>query len=362
MKTRIFFIVAFSALVMSVGAATKRRVWNGPAKQPEPPKLEDLPMIPVDTLATKDADTKIIIYSNDTWRYYRPTLPARYDNLPVYTQHWDTDQIFAYRDVEVSDLPSVIELKLFSDIDGFHAPITGHIISPYGPRGRRNHNGVDVPLKVGDPIYATFDGKVRYSKYNTGGFGNLVIIRHLNGLETYYAHMTRANVESGDYVKAGQIIGFGGTTGRSYGPHLHFEVRYCDHTFDPQFIIDFENGLPRFQTFSLKNSYFNIKSRASDLLDEDINYEYNPSDTLLQAQSSDDGGTILERAEKQNIVAASVKAPVASQQKNVYYTVKSGDNLGKIAAKNGTTVAQLCKLNNITAKTTLKAGQKLRVK
>ena len=97
----------------------------------------------------------------------------------------------------------------------------------------------------------------------------MVIVRHENGLETWYAHLSRINVAVNDYVKSGQVIGFGGSTGRSRGPHLHFEMRYCDQTFDPEFIIDFQSGQLRYQTFALEKKFFNIHSRASEILEED---------------------------------------------------------------------------------------------
>ena len=97
---------------------------------------------------------------------------------------------------------------------------------------------------------------------NTGGFGNLVIVRHPNGLETWHAHLSKLNVQVNEYVKTGQVIGFSGNTGRSRGPHLHFEMRYCDQTFDPEFIIDFPTGCLKYHTFALEKSFFNIHSRA----------------------------------------------------------------------------------------------------
>lgn len=321
------------------------------------PKLEDLPQRAIDTLDTPDPETKVILYSNNTWSYYRPTLQAL-DELPVYKEHWDTTQVFAYRSIELADLPPVIDLKLISSLSDFHYPVMGKVLSKYGRRGRRNHNGVDIPLQIGEPVYATFDGRIRYSKYNTGGFGNLVIIRHRNGLETWYAHLTKRNVEPEQYVKAGQIIGFIGSTGRSRGPHLHYEMRYCDQTFDPEFIVDFETGQLRYQTFALEKSFFNINSRASDQLEEEDDWD--DSFKLLASESNENTSEdILER----------ITNPQKSQQSEginpsnaVYHTIRQGDMLSKLAVRYGVSIDQICRLNGISRTTILRLGRKLRIK
>lgn len=322
-------------------------------------KIEDLPRIPMDTIATPDPESKIIIYTNNTWEYYRPTLKAL-DELAVYQRNWDTTQVFSYRSVELSDLPAVQEISLIHSMSDFHYPIRGKVFSKYGPRGRRNHNGVDIPLKVGEPIYATFGGKVRYARYNAGGFGYLVILRHENGLETWSAHLTKVNVKTNDYVKAGQVIGFGGNTGRSRGPHLHFEVRYCDQTFDPERLIDFESGSIRYQTFALEKGYFNIHSRASDQLDEDDDGAF--VSTLL-AENSDGEDVSADIIDK--IAQSQQKSTAVSQSRSgaVYHTIKSGDMLGSISRRYGVSIDQICRLNpGLTRTTTLALGRKIRVK
>lgn len=304
------------------------------------PKLEDLPRIPIDTIQTGDPQTRIILYSNNTWEYFRPELEKN-NELPIYTQHWVTDQVFAYRSIELKDIPSEVELRLVDKLDEFHTPVQGKVYSKYGPRRRRAHNGVDIPLKMYEPIYATFEGKVRYAKFNSGGFGNLIIIRHINGLETWYAHLSRNNVKVGDYVKAGQVIGFSGNTGRSRGPHLHYEMRYQDQTFDPEFLIDFENGRLKYQTFMLEKKFFNIYSRASELLEEDEELDF----PLL----SDDSAPVkAEDAERAN--------------REIWHIIKSGDMLGKLARRYGVTVNQICRLNGIKPTTTLRPGKRLRIK
>ena len=328
-----------------------------------PPKLEELPRIPVDTVDSGDPDTKIILYSNNTWSYYRPDMHL-YDELPVYTDHWDTSQIFSYKSIELADLPDHLDLCLINHPSEFHYPIKGMVRSKYGIRKRRNHNGVDIPLSTGEPIHATFDGKVRYSKFNAGGYGNLVIVRHKNGLETWYAHLCRTNVEENEYVKAGQVIGYGGNTGRSTGPHLHFEVRYCDQTFDPEFLFDFPSGQLKTELFALEKSYYNIHSRASELLiedDEGFDFPDNDANLMLLAEMGD------TTASQQLLALAVAREQAAEQARReaaaaVYHTVASGDMLGTIAPKYGVSIDQICRLNNITRTTTLRLGRKLRVK
>ena len=351
-KRVISFFIFCVVISTTVLGQSRRRSSSVPPQL----NLEALPCRPMDTLPTEDPETQIILFSNNTWSYYRPTLVVR-DSLPVYTRHWDTSQVFAYKSIAYEDLPQVTELNLVQELADFHAPIIGDIFSKYGPRGRRNHNGVDIPLKIGEPIYATFDGKVRYAKYNTGGFGNLVIVRHENGLETWYAHLSRINVAVNDYVKSGQVIGFGGSTGRSRGPHLHFEMRYCDQTFDPEFIIDFQSGQLRYQTFALEKKFFNIHSRASEILDDD--------DFMMLAglDSTVTSSDILEHiAEAQQKEEQKSKQTTLSQGTAVYHTIRQGDMLSKLAVKYGVSVRQICRLNNINENTILRLGRKLRIK
>ena len=196
---------------------------------------------------------------------------------------------------------------------------------------------------------AAFDGKVRYAKYNTGGYGYMVILRHPNGLETWHAHLSKLNVKVGDYVKTGQIIGFGGNTGRSRGPHLHFETRYQDQSFDPEFLFDFENALLRYQTFALERSFFNIHSRASEILEEDDNDFEIPGDLLAEA-----GEETIQRVIE--------KSTPANDTGAVYHKIVSGDMLGKLAVKYGVSIDQICRLNGITRTSTLNLGRKLRIK
>lgn len=283
----------------------------------------------IDTLATESPYLSIILFNDNTWRY---VMAEEFRNDPeVFSDHWNTTATHAYSDVELSSLPEATPIRLVDSLGSYHHPYIGRITSRYGPRRGRAHQGLDISLKIGDPVYATFDGKVRMSKA-AGNYGNLVIIRHNNGLETYYAHLSERSVEVGDWVVAGQQIGLGGNTGRSTGPHLHFEVRYKGQSFDPERIIDFTTGDLRRSELLLKRRHFSIYAKYEQDFDDEVEVEK------------------IEEAER--------KAAAAIQ----YHTVRSGDTLGALARKYGTTVTRLCQLNGIKSTSILRIGQRLRVR
>lgn len=283
----------------------------------------------IDTLATGNDALRIILFNDNTWRYI---LSEEYKNDPeVFNDHWNTDATHAYMDVDVNSLPEATAIRLVDSLESYHYPFLGRVSSRYGPRRGRPHQGIDIALKTGDPIYATFDGKVRVSKA-AGNYGNLVVIRHNNGLETYYAHLSQRDVAVGDWVVAGQQIGLGGSTGRSTGPHLHFEVRYRGQSFDPERIIDFATGDLRRDELLLRRRHFSIYAKFEQNFDDEV------------------------EAEKQE--EAERKAAAAIQ----YHTIRSGDTLGALARKYGTSVTRLCQLNNIKSTSILRIGQRLRVR
>ena len=294
-------------------------------------RSEGIP-IPIDTLDTRDMFRKVVLFDNGTWLYYNIDMP--FIPYAMESDHWTTEKVHSYNDIAVNDLPDSIQLVLVDSIHRYCIPHPGQITSQYKFRKKRAHKGVDIGLHVGDAVYAAFDGIVRAAlPINlTGGYGNVLVIRHLNGLETYYGHLSRFIVKSGDLVKAGELIGYGGSTGRSTGPHLHFETRYMGQAFDPERIFDFQNGTLREEVFILKKHYFNVNSH------------YGMSDR----QSA--------RAPKNP-----PKSPSGGSGA-VYYKVKSGDTLSKIAKRHGTTVSKICQLNGIKASKTLQIGQRLRVK
>lgn len=286
----------------------------------------------IDTLATENEGVQVILYGNNSWKYIRNRAAVK-DNT-IFEKYWDTKTLFPYREVDMSRMPSSVLIDLIDSTATFHCPYVGkaHPHGKYGPRRRRQHQGIDLPLRTGDPIYATFSGRVRISEYNRGGYGNLVIIRHDNGLETYYGHLSERLVEPDQWVEAGQIVGLGGSTGRSTGPHLHFETRYYGQSFDPERLIDFEKGILCREVFLLKKSFFSIHSKAGQDFEDEI------------------------ANEEQDKKEAAEKAAMR------YHKIRSGDTLGAIARKYGTTVTNICRMNGIKSTTTLRIGRTLRVR
>ncbi|MBR7183026.1 MAG: peptidoglycan DD-metalloendopeptidase family protein [Alistipes sp.] len=284
----------------------------------------------VDTLRTENPNLSIVLFNDNTWRYVQNRTLEQDSTL--FGKYWDTENISAYRGVKYDSLPSSVAINLVDSLKNYRYPHMGRITSRYGMRRRRAHNGIDLALKVGDTICSAFDGRVRYSKATDTGYGTLIIIRHDNGLETYHGHLSARLVEEGDRVVAGQPIALGGNSGRSTGPHLHFETRYYGQSFDPERIINFKTGELRRDYFLLKKSYFSIYSKYEQ--------DFNAESELYAAD----------------------KAEAAQSAEKRYYRVRSGDNLGLIARRHHTTVSALCRLNGIKSTSILQIGKVLRVK
>lgn len=261
----------------------------------------------------------------------------------IYTEGWESDRVNPYKNANVPQTKVI-------DVRGFHMPIKGNFItSPYGyrPAFRRTHKGVDMRSAVGDTVYAAFTGKVRLTKFERGGYGFYVILRHDNGLETVYGHLTRFLVQPNQYVKAGQPIALSGNTGRSTGPHLHFETRFMGYAINPAAIIDFANRMTHTDSYTFnKNNYTESRS-------------YTPSRKYAAVRSTSSSSNNNSTASKSNRKYDN-KTKKRSAERSTY-KVRKGDSLGKIAARNGTTVAQLKKLNGIKGDK-VQSGKVLRVK
>ncbi len=272
------------------------------------------------------------------------------------------DILYASMDYEVihyastTELPNGVTIHLTEADKGrkfcFPTPEHARMSSHFGGRKRRWHYGVDLAMPTGEPIYAAFDGIVRISKYNNS-YGNLIVIRHFNGLETYYAHMSQRDVNAGDTVNAGAVIGLCGNTGRSYGSHLHFEIRCMGKAMNPEYVVDCNEHKLRSDEIVLTTAYFAKKgsSHASP----------SPGDI---ARINDHAGTAVNNeatiAKNQQRDPSKPKPKPETEAK--YYKVRSGDTLSKIAKRNGTTVKRLCQLNGIKETTILQIGRRLRVR
>ncbi|MBL7964856.1 MAG: peptidoglycan DD-metalloendopeptidase family protein [Flavobacteriales bacterium] len=228
-------------------------------------------------------------------------------HFPAHEQYcnWEVGAIFA-----PSTLPAFpthpTTLRLVHAECDHATPVCGKVNSEFGPRRGRMHYGVDIDLETGDPVFSAFPGMVRIARYDRS-FGNVVVVRHWNGLETLYAHFSKIKVKPGDLVEAGDTLGSGGSTGRSTGPHLHFEVRYLGRAIDPRFIFDVEEG-------SLKSPAYTITP-----------------------------GVIVNPASQRS-----------------YHVVRRGDTLSSLARRYGTTVGRLCQMNKLSSRSVLRVGQRVR--
>jgi murein DD-endopeptidase MepM/ murein hydrolase activator NlpD len=250
--------------------------------------------------------------------------------FPAYSlyESWDNEGIH-YPKVDFSKKNDTTILVLCDEKTNFYCiPKKGKINSDYGWRRRRYHYGIDVDIDVGDTIKCAFDGMVRVSRRHKG-YGNVIVVRHFNGLETIYAHLLVSRVQENQVVKAGEMLGLGGNTGRSTGPHLHFETRYLGTPFNPRKIIDFDNN----------------KLISDTLLISKYTFE-NPKKSKTSSKTNTNNKTTSYR----------------SSGGVTYYYVKSGDTLGRIASIYGTSVSAICRLNGFTDKKLLQIGQKIRVR
>ena len=272
---------------------------------------QNKPKLVVDTITSSKYN--IILFDNKTWEYLTVEKRKNYlkvfaDTSSIFTKNWK-NRTFAYKD---KSPPDSVLITYLDGNDKYVIPVIDRINSGFKHRNGKFHKGLDIHLTKTTPVKAAFNGKVRYARFNTGGYGNLVIIRHFNGLETYYAHLSRLAVQENQLVQAGKVIGLGGNTGAEWsGPHLHFEVRYHDFAFDPE------------KMFSIKDSL---------LLGDKI---------------------LLKKADFHSSVAASRK----------YHTIKSGQTLSHLAVRYSTTVSKILKINRkLDMNSIIGIGMKIRVR
>ncbi|MDR2824303.1 MAG: peptidoglycan DD-metalloendopeptidase family protein [Prevotellaceae bacterium] len=230
----------------------------------------------------------------------------------LYNNIWSRERVNPYETP-----PSALPDSIYIDCSEFHFPLNNtYVTSHFGPRWRRMHYGTDLKLQTGDSVLATFSGKVRIVDYEPRGYGNYIVLRHNNGLETVYGHLSEVLVYENQEIKEGDLIAFGGSTGRSTGPHLHFEFRYMGNAFDTEHLVNYANGI-------LFDDVL--------LITKDKMFGYQSQRLALQSRSK-------------------------------YYTVRHGDTLSKIAARNGVSVRTLTQLNNLKSASKIKAGKRLRIR
>lgn len=291
-----------------------KSIYFNPAKK--------LSIVSEDTTTLNEGGQEIVEMSEEV------LIDSSWVKVAGYYSIWDTHRVNPYR-VDGRSYRDSLKLHLtdpprqrFAKMPLNTTPIT----SGFAFRGYRWHFGMDLDLETGDSVKAVFDGVVRIQAWDGGGYGNYILVRHYNGLETVYGHLSKALVPVGTFVKAGQLIGYGGSTGRSTGSHLHFEVRYQGNPINPTLMYDFPGYKLRKDNFTITSALFNYYSRA------------------LGHRSS--GGSRSG-------------APSRARQ-TVTHKVRSGDTLSEVAEKYGVRVSTLRKLN--PGVKTLQPGKKLRIK
>ena len=254
---------------------------------------------------------------------------------PAADLYKDWENYSAHRE---SALPDTFRI----DLRDFCMPTDSRVLtSNFGARWGRQHKGLDIKVYIGDTIRAAFSGKVRVVRYEPGGYGNFVVIRHYNGLETIYGHMSKHLVSTDQEVRAGDPIGLGGNTGRSTGSHLHFETRLCGVALNPAPMFDFRNQdvVSDFYTFK-KKTYSRESTQANRL--RGVNG--------ASSASYDSGEQLYSRSSKRTVASRNTR----------FHKVRKGETLYSIARKRNTSVAAICKLNGIGKNMKLRPGQILK--
>ena len=292
--------------------------------------MSSLPTMGQDLLARQaPIDTKM--KAVDSVALHRLIETESYYEAPAADLYDDWDNMHAHS--HATELPDTFRISL----KNFCMPTDSRVLtSNFGSRWGRQHKGLDIKVYIGDTIRAAFDGRVRVVRYEGRGYGKYVVIRHDNGLETYYAHLSKQLVSEDQDVRAGDPIGLGGNTGRSTGSHLHFETRLCGMALNPALMFDFRNQdvVDDYYTFH-KSSY----QRESQIA------------TRLRGANVGSGED----------VELATAAPAASYaQESRFHKFKKGETLFSIAKKRGTTVDTIMKLNHLKKNAKLKAGQILK--
>ena len=294
--------------------------------------MSTLPVMAQDLLA-RQAPIDRKMKTVDSVALHRLILNEQIET-PAADLYEDWNNKYAHR---ATELPDTFKINL----RGFCMPTDNRVVtSNFGARWGRQHKGIDVKVYIGDTIRAAFSGKVRMVKYEAGGYGKYVVIRHGNGLETIYGHMSKHLVAEDEVVEAGQPIGLGGNTGRSTGSHLHFETRLCGVALNPALMFDFKNHDVVGDYYMFYRDTYQKESIVANRL-----------------RGVNGRGDIASDEDRELAIAA----PEATYSKNVkFHKVKSGETLSSIARKRHTTIDAICKLNRIGKNIRLMPGQILK--
>ncbi|WP_400190949.1 peptidoglycan DD-metalloendopeptidase family protein [Hymenobacter sp. B81] len=285
-----------------------------------------LSIVSEDTTTLNEGEQSIVEMSEEV------LIDSSWIKVAGYYAIWDTRSVNPYR-MDGRRLRDTLNLRLtdpprqrFARMPMTETPLT----SDFGFRGYRWHYGVDIDLNTGDSVKAAFDGVVRVANWDGGGYGYYLVVRHYNGLETLYGHLSKQLVKPGTFVKAGQLIGKGGSTGRSTGSHLHYEVRYEGNPIDPEQVYDFPDHQLRGENLQITAALFNYAGQAARL--------------------------------KAAARARAAQHKPSAARRVVSHRIRSGDTLSEIADKYGVSQAQIRRLNGISGSTVLRPGRTLRIK
>ena len=322
--------------------------------------------------------------------------PLSYDTSNLFSRCWYNNRTFAYMKERKNGFHDSTILNLLDKDSSWCFPINQKIISKFGYRGSHHfHKGLDVKLKIGQEVRSLFSGKVRYAQYNRGGYGNLVIIRHFNGTETYYAHLSKLKVSPNDMIKAGDVIGLGGNTGSSAGPHLHFEVRIEDNPINPEVLFNLNEHSLVVSEIELSKDIFSPKGKRSsvsnhthfansekcaivkkDTINEnkstsqiatnkpiskiDPIVKKNVGKSILKPNIEKIAKSNLKQKNENHLIQNNTTSP--NKTKALYHIIKKGDCIFNLSRRYNVSVNSLYKLNRLNERSILNIDQKIRIK
>ena len=355
-----------------------------------------------------DLPDRIFVQTIDGYLLYKvqrdlpPNMPKVHPANDIYKGVWANARVNPYG-YTVAQIPDTVLI----DLTGFNRPCKGRVTSHFGwrPRFGRWHYGTDIGVRTGDKIHSAWAGQVRICGWDPKGYGNYIVIRHDNGFETVYGHLSKINVQENQGVKAGEVIGLGGSTGHSTGPHLHFEIRYLGITINPELIVDFDRGdlhndgilhlthkmltphgqkkpapvptqLPVVEAILPETPIRTTAQLDSVHIEQKAKAELRAKEEAERAEKARKAEIAKKEAAEKARKAAAEKARKEAEAKKKaaeeakrkaaeaakWYVVKDGDSFWSIAGKKKISVAELKKLNGFTDKTVIHPGQKIRVK